>query len=73
LQHQHHLFQRAFFPAQFLGAFGVVPDFRVFQFQIDDDQAFVFLIVVKDTSGVQRRAPPDRPDDWRCRFVVLLP
>jgi hypothetical protein len=31
----HHVFERLLFPAQLLGAFRVVPDFRVFERGVD--------------------------------------
>jgi hypothetical protein len=44
-----HVFQRFFFLAEFLRAFGIVPDLRVFQGGIDFSQAVDFDIKVKDT------------------------
>jgi hypothetical protein len=44
-----HVFERFFFFAEFLGAFGVVPDFRVFQRGVDFVQFSFFGRVVKDT------------------------
>jgi len=35
--------------AQVLRVFGVVPDGRIFQLAVDFGQAFILLIVVKDT------------------------
>ena len=55
VEHQHHVFQRLAFLAQFLGAFGVVPDGRVFQRAGDLAQLQGFGIVVKDTSGARPR------------------
>ena len=44
------VFQRLFSRPEFLGAFGVVPDLRVFQFFVEEGQALTLVIVVKDTS-----------------------
>jgi len=45
----HHLFQPRALPAEFLGAFRVIPDGGVFQFPADLGQAFSACIEVKDT------------------------
>ena len=65
-QQQHNVFQRFFLAAEFLGALGVVPDLRVFHLLRQEGQALAFLIVVKDTSAVRRRAAPDRRACRRC-------
>jgi hypothetical protein len=60
-------FQRAAFLAQFLGALGVIPDRRVFQ-QLDDfGQAFLFGIVVKDTSAGRWPVRKGFRAGWRWR------
>jgi hypothetical protein len=46
--------------AQFLGAFGVVPDVGDFEFALDLGQALCLGLVVKDTSGARRCAVGDR-------------
>jgi hypothetical protein len=49
VEHQHHVFERFSFAAQFLGAGGVVPEIRRFG-QADDFFQAVFLdSVVKET------------------------
>ena len=55
LQRQHHGVED-FFLAQFLGLLRVVPAGRVFQRGVYRAQAFVFGIVVKDTSSSAVRA-----------------
>jgi len=60
-------FQGAAFLAQFLGALGIIPDRRVFQ-QLDDfSQAFLFAIVVKDTSAGRWPVRKGFRGGWRWR------
>ena len=60
-------FQDAPLLAQFLGALGVIPDRRVFQ-QLDDfGQAFLFAIVVKDTSAGRWPVRKGFRGGWRWR------
>jgi hypothetical protein len=60
-------FQGAAFLAQFLGALGIIPDRRVFQ-QLDDfGQAFLFAIVVKDTSAGRWPVRKGFRGGWRWR------
>jgi len=60
VEHQHHVFERAFFFAQLLGALGVVPHRGVFERRMDFAQFEGFGIVVKDTSVTQRHARSGR-------------
>jgi hypothetical protein len=69
----HHFFEGFLFTAQVLGVFGVVPDRGVFQFRVDDLQAFRLGVVVKDTPEAPARAAGSRPGGWRSGSVVLLP
>jgi hypothetical protein len=48
------------FAAELLGAFGVFPDFGVFEFAADFGQATLLLIEVKDTSAALSSGYPDR-------------
>jgi len=45
--------------AEFLRAFRVVPDAGLFEFALYFLQAFVFIVVIKDTSSKSRYAPRD--------------
>ena len=49
VEHQHHVFQRLAFAAQFLGAGGVVPEIRRFGQAADFFQAVFLYRVVKET------------------------
>jgi len=53
------LFQFGAFPPQLLGALGVVPDARLFEFPVYFLEAFVFVVVIKDTSSRNRCVPRD--------------
>jgi hypothetical protein len=65
VQVDDYAFQFLAFAAEFLGALGVIPDFRVFQQAGDFGQAIMFARVVKDTPVARRRGAPGRPG-W-CR------
>jgi len=65
LEGEHDALQGAAFLAEFLGALGVVPDFRVFEELGNFGQAFLFAVVVKDTSEVLRFVGSGRKDGWR--------
>ena len=49
IEHQHHVFQRLAFAAQFLGARGVVPDIGGFRQTDYFLETILFVIVVKET------------------------
>jgi hypothetical protein len=60
-------FQGTTFLAQILGALGVIPNRRIFQ-QLDDlGQAFLFGIVVKDTSAGRWPVRKGFRAGWRWR------
>jgi len=50
-------FQGCALAAQGLGPFGLVPDIRITQLQLDLGQAFLFGSVVKGTPSARRCAP----------------
>ena len=53
-------FELFLFLAESLRAFGVVPDFRVFELPVQFFQFCGFDIVVKDTSAIRNRVAGDR-------------
>jgi len=63
-------------PAQRLGEFGVVPDFRVFQFPVDFFEAVTLVSVVKDTPGARLYGSggllTGRSVDWFPRGIPSL-
>ena len=60
-------FERLLLLAEFLRAFGLIPDRRVFEFAADRVQLIVLLIVVKDTSAVRSPAGRGPQSGWRGR------
>ena len=67
VERQNDVLQGFLFLGEFLRAFGVVPDGRVFEFARDGFQLIRFLIVVKDTSEARPRAGRGRQGGWRWR------
>ena len=59
--------QQLFLAPQGLGALGVLPDVRVFEFAGDFDYACLLGIEVKDTSAVPALARQDLRGNWRWR------
>ncbi len=68
-----HILQRFFLAAQFLCAFGIVPDLGVFERLGNFGQALLFGIDVKDTSAGRPGAFPGRPAWQRFGSVVQHP
>ncbi|GAB3089702.1 hypothetical protein GCM10027287_33540 [Bordetella muralis] len=67
------VFEGFFLAPQILGVFGVIPDRGVFEFCIDDLQAFGLQIVVKDTPVTPARALRSRRGGRRVGSDVRLP
>jgi hypothetical protein len=49
----HDEIERLLFPAEFLGALGIVPDLGIFERPVDGLEAGFLYIDVKDTSAVR--------------------
>jgi len=67
------VFEGFFLAPQILGVFGVIPDSGVFEFCVDDLQAFGLQIVVKDTPVTPARALRSRRGGRRVGSDVRLP
>jgi hypothetical protein len=59
VQSDDYLFEFGALLAEFLGAFGVVPNSRLFQFPGYFLKALVLVVVIKDTSSRNRCDPRD--------------
>jgi hypothetical protein len=66
-QAEYHAFQYFAFAAQFLGAFGILPDGGIFGELANFGQSFLLGIEVKDTSVIPRCAKPNLAAGWRGR------
>jgi hypothetical protein len=58
---RNHVFEKFFFPAQFLRALLVAPDVRALEFACDLDQALLLGIDVKGTSAARLGEPEGPP------------